>query len=402
MDRREILKSVAGLAGPVLLPGAALAQVRRPRVAVVGAGIFGVSIAYHLAKGGADVVVLDKGAPGGQATQGAFAMLIATHDGGNRAFNDLYGMAVLDWRRLEVELQSAIKVQWGGTITWAAPGQKADELSALTRQLQGWGAPIQALGQDELHGLVPGVVTGPFGAGNFSPDQGTLDPMQALEVLVVQARRRGVQFRYPCEVTALIRDGRVVSGLQTTQGPVEADIVVLAAGAAVPKLAGQVGVKVPIDLVSGTLAYSAPHPRVLDRVLNGPGGSLKQDPDGRFVTGLDYRPGASGTDVSQEYGEKLLAIAAGTLPAMKGARLEKMTLGYVPIPADTHPIMGFCGAPTNLYLALSMSGITMAPLMGRWAASEILDGLAVEVLAPYRPARFAGGVVGAASASPSA
>jgi glycine/D-amino acid oxidase-like deaminating enzyme len=65
-----------------------------------------------------------------------------------------------------------------------------------------------------------------------------------------------------------------------------------------------------------------------------------------------------------------------------------MTLGYVPVPVDTHPIVGFCAAPANLYLALTMSGITMAPLMGRFAASEIIDGIAVDVLTPYRPARF--------------
>ncbi len=126
----------------------------------------------------------------------------------------------------------------------------------------------------------------------------------------------------------------------------------------------------------------------MKRALTGPLGSLKQDPDGRIVTGADYRPGASGADVSQAYGEQLLAAAAQVVPAMKGAKLDAMTLGYVPIPIDTRPIVGFCAAPTNLYLALSMSGITMAPLLGRLAAREILDGAPVDVLAAYRPARF--------------
>lgn len=391
MDRRAIITSLAGLGGAAVLPGVGRAgePSRPPRIAVIGAGIMGASIAYHLARRGAQVIVLDQASPGNGATQGAFAMLIATHEGGDRAFNDLYGMAVLDWRRLELELKSAVAVQWGGTATWTMPGPKADDLNALTRQLQGWGAPIRAMGADELQGLVPGVVAGPYGAGNFSPDQGTLDPTQALDALVAAGRRLGVTFRYPCKVMALTSDGRRVTGLQTSQGPIEADAFVLAAGAAVPGLAGQVGVKAPIDVVSGTLAHSKPFPRVLERVLNGPGGSLKQDPDGRIVTGADYRPGASGTDVSQEYGEQLLAIAARTLPALAGAKLDAMTLGYVPIPVDTHPIVGFCVAPANLYLALTMSGITMAPLMGRFAASEIIDGIAIEVLKPYRPARFA-------------
>jgi glycine/D-amino acid oxidase-like deaminating enzyme len=115
---------------------------------------------------------------------------------------------------------------------------------------------------------------------------------------------------------------------------------------------------------------------------------IKQNPDGRIVTGLDYRPGAAGVDVSQAYGESLLANAALTVPGIAGAKLEKMTLGYVPIPKDVQPIVGFCDAPRNLYIVLTMSGITMAPLMGRLAATEIAGGVLVDTLAPFRPARF--------------
>jgi glycine/D-amino acid oxidase-like deaminating enzyme len=377
------------MTGPALLPSRLWAQGAPPRVVVIGAGIMGTSIAYHLAKAGAQVEVLERASPGSQATQGAFAMLIATHEN-DRAFNDLYGLAVLDWRRLQDELGGAIPIQWGGTCAWAPPGPAADSLAALTRKLQGWGAPIRPMSQADLEALVPGVVAGPYGAGNFSPDQGTLDPSQALAALVAAARRAGVRFRYPCEVTALSQGaGGRITAAQTPQGAVEADVFVLAAGQGLPALATPLGVKAPIDVVSGTLAHSAPHPPVLGRVLNGPAGSLKQDPDGRIVFGPDYRPGANGTDVSEAYGRQLLGTAAQVLPALKGARLEKMTLGYVAMPADSHPIVGFCASPANLYLTLTMSGITMAPLMGRFAATEIAGGVSVEVLSNYRPARFA-------------
>ncbi len=385
LSRRRLLQSLAGLS----MPAAARAAVSAPpRVVVVGAGIMGASIAYHLARRGARVTVLERHAPGTGATQGAFAMLIATHDDDEK-FNALYGAAVADWRRLEKELGSAIRIQWGGTASWAAPGKAAEELQAATRKLQSWGAPIRPLGRDELARLVPGIAADPFGAGNFSPQQGTLDPVQALEALVAAGHRQGVAYRFPCTVTSIESDGRRLATLHTSQGPVSADIVVLAAGAAVPELAGPLGIKTPINVVSGTLAHSKPFPRVLNCVLNGPDGSLKQDPDGRIVTGADYRPGASGTDTSRRYGTALLATAARIVPALKGVELETVSLGYVPIPVDTHPIIGFCAAPANLYIALTMSGITMAPLLGRFAASEIIDGLPIDTLASYRPSRFA-------------
>jgi glycine/D-amino acid oxidase-like deaminating enzyme len=378
------------LTAPALLPLAAHAAEPAPRqrICVIGAGIMGTSLAYHLARRGAAVTVLERATPGAGATQGAFAMLIATHED-DEAFNALYGIAVADWRRLELELGSAVRIQWGGTLTWAPPGAAGDTLAATTRKLEGWGSAVRAIDAAELQRLVPGVVPGPFGAGNFSPNQGTLDPMQALGVIETAARRAGVAFRYPCEVEALRRDGagRIVAA-ETTAGPVEADIFVLAAGAATPDLAAALGVKTPIDVVSGSLAHSVPHPPVLGRVLNGPAGSLKQDPDGRIVFGPDYRPGANGKDVSRAYGKQLLADAAKVMPALAGARLEAMTVGYVPIPKDSHPIVGFCAAPSNLYVALTMSGVTMAPLMGRLAASEIVDRIPVDLLTAYRPGRF--------------
>lgn len=386
MDRRSVLGGISALAALGARP--ARGQPRRPRVIVVGAGIMGTSIAYHLAQRGAQVVVVERARPGSEATQGAFAMLIASHEDGPRALNDLYGMAVLDWRRLDMELGGALPVQWGGTLSWAAPGSAAERLRTGMLRAQSWGTALSALRPEDFDRLVPGVNPGPFGAGVFSPNQGTVDPQLATDVLVERARRLGVAFRYPCEVTSLVREGGTVTAVETTQGRIAADTVVIAAGADTDKLARLVGARAPHTVVSGALAHSAPHRRVLERVLNGPEFSLKQNPDGRIVTGLDYRPGAKADDVSEAYGRRLLAIAARTVPAARGARLDKMTLGYVPIPQDGGPIVGFCGTPSNLYLALTMSGITMAPIMGRFAAAEIADGLNIETLAPYRPNRF--------------
>jgi len=383
--RRGALSLLAGGAAMASMLG--LANRRPLSVVVIGAGTMGVSIAYHLAKRGAQVAVLDRSAPGGGATQGAFAMLIATHDG-DRAFNDLYGLAVGDWRRLQRELP-ALQIQWGGTCSWAAPGPAADAIAASTSRLRDWGASIRPMNAGDLERLVPGVAPGPFGAGAFSPEQGTLDPSQAHAALLAAANRLGVRVRTPCEAQGFDVAGGTIRSVRTASGDIRADMFVLAAGVDSPPLAGPLGVKTPIDVVSGTLAHSAPHPRALQRVLNGPAGSLKQDPDRRIVIGPDYRPGANGTDISPAYGEQLLVSASKVLPALEGARLERMTLGFVAIPKDSHPIVGFCAEPSNLYVAVTMSGITMAPLMGRFAANEIVGGLSVDRLAAYRPSRFA-------------
>jgi len=81
--------------------------------------------------------------------------------------------------------------------------------------------------------------------------------------------------------------------------------------------------------------------------------------------------------------------AARFLPGMKGAPLERVTLGWRVMPRDEYPIIGFADACPNLYVAAMHSGITLAPLVGQFAAPEILDGARIELLQPYRPAGFA-------------
>ena len=392
MPRRGVLGALSALAVAGGWTGGAAwagSPAKAPRIAVIGAGIIGVSIAYHLAGRGAAVTVYDKGQPGMGCTQGAFAMLIAGHGDGPPSFNALYGLAVRDWHRLDRELAGRLPLQWGGTVNWAAPGAKAERLAGDCRRLASWGVAARALDEADFAGLCPGVTPGPFGGGYFLPEQGAVDVMGAMAVLLDACRQHGVRF-VTGEIEALPVDAAGHAAVLTSQGPVSADLIVLAAGADTTRLAQSCQVRVPIDLVSGTLAHTRPmRPGLLARVLNGPQGSIKQNPDGRFVTGLDYAPGADGKDTSAAYGRHLLANAAAMVPELAQAELDFMTLGYVPIPAEgQQPIIGFCRQPANLYVATMMSGVTMAPLVGRLIAGEVVDRVRADVLAPWRPGRF--------------
>jgi glycine/D-amino acid oxidase-like deaminating enzyme len=147
------------------------------------------------------------------------------------------------------------------------------------------------------------------------------------------------------------------------------------------------GLKVPLKSSPGVLVHTAPLPALIERVVLAPAAHMKQKPDGRVVTGLGFG-GTPSTDASREGGAAFLKIAASVLPELANATLEKVTLGYRPLPADEFPIVGTGAARPDVYLAVMHSGVTMAPLMGRLAAIEILDGVRAEPLEPYRLARF--------------
>ena len=132
---------------------------------------------------------------------------------------------------------------------------------------------------------------------------------------------------------------------------------------------------------------------MLERLAFAPGANIKQNPDGRIVTGSDFGS-ASTLDTSKEFGEKLLEKARRFLPRIKEAKLETVTLGHRVLPKDDHPIVGFVKSYPNLYVAAMHSGITLSPLDrtagcrgdSGWNQRRSAEGLPAVTVRVSRPA----------------
>jgi glycine/D-amino acid oxidase-like deaminating enzyme len=367
------------------MPGRAAKQ---DHVVIAGAGIIGASIAFHLARRGARVTVLEKQRPGAGATEKSFAWINANPAKQPRSYYELNLLGIAGWRRLCIESGADFQVQWGGSVKWFPSGAEADKLRKDVTRHEQWGYATHLIEPAGIAHLLPAVSPGPVGAASFSEQEGTVDPLQALGAYLKVARQAGAIIEYPCEVTGISRSDRQVRAVETTRGRIEADFLVLAAGVDTPRLARMAEVNVPLQESTGVLAHTAPCPRLLERIALAPGADIKQNPDGRIVTGLDF--GDSGLrEAAAGHGLKLLHNAERFVPELKGAKLETVTLGHRVLPKDGHPIIGFAERCPNLYIAAMHSGITLSPLVGQLAAAEILDGMTVDLLAPYRPARFA-------------
>ena len=117
---------------------------------------------------------------------------------------------------------------------------------------------------------------------------------------------------------------------------------------------------------------------------------IRQCADGRLMIGEGDQESLAEDD-SQAHADDLLARARRYLPGMGDARAVPVPVGWRPMPRDGYPVMGFAAEAPNLYVALTHSGVTLAPALSQLAAQEICDGTpAEEVLGPYRPQRFAG------------
>jgi glycine/D-amino acid oxidase-like deaminating enzyme len=386
IGRRQLL-ATGGALGLSAIPR--LGRARSPtRVVVVGAGIIGASVAYHLQSYGAAVTILEKSQPASGTSRNSFAWLNAFSKT-PQSYYMLNLMGILDWHRLQQEIGPKLEIQWGGGIAWhgSAPGE-IQKMRATLARLQEWGYPIGEIGRADLLGLLPGVDPGPFGAAWRSSIDGTFDPVATTHTLVDAATAKGAVLRTGVSVTGFdIQDGRI-AGVKTTQGMVAADAVVLAMGNDAPPIAAMAGIKLPLKRSRGVLAHTAPMPQIFSRVVMPPDCDIKQNPDGRIVTGSNF--GDSGDLApSPEVGQRFLDRLHQYFPKMPKPRLDYMTLGYRVLPVDGHPVVGRASAFGNVHVASMHSGMTMAPVIGRLLAIEVLDNVETPFLADYRPGRFA-------------
>jgi glycine/D-amino acid oxidase-like deaminating enzyme len=375
--------------------------VESDRIVIIGAGIVGASIAYHLVKRGAKVTIVEALRPGAGATEKSFAWLNATFTKCPREYFDLNQLGLSSWRRLEKELGGELKVQWGGSVAWESAGDSSGdgkELRAQVRKHQEWGYATHLIDENEFRRLAPNVASGDFAAACYSEFEGAVDPLDALKALLRQVRELGGEVRYPFAVDAIKLQGTQVAGVSGEQGTLDAGVVVLASGIATQRLAETAEVHVPLKESTGVLVHTRPQPKLIDRVVLAPGMHCKQKLDGRvvvggpIVAGLGTANGAA-LDLStpaaiNDHGQRILRQAASVLPGIRGVAVERITVGHRVLPADEYPVIGFSERCPNLYVAAMHSGITLAPLIGQYAALEILDGARVTSLEPYRPSRF--------------
>ena len=377
-----------------LLLGAAAATVPRraaaasDRVVIAGGGIIGANLAYRLAQRGAAVTLLERTRPATGATANSFAWINATYSKQPWAYFQLNRLGIQAWQQLDRELPGELPLRWGGSVEWYGDERRAAEFREEIRHHQAWGYPTHVVDERRLRELERHVEPGRVALAAHAEIEGSADPVGATDVLLARAARAGAHVVYPAEVTGLDeRNGRL-RAVRTSAGDVEADVLIVACGTDTPRVAAMAGVRVPLKESPGVLVHTAPMPATLERVVLSPIAHMKQKPDGRIVTGSGFG-GTPTTDASREAGERFLRTASAVLPVLGEAALEKVTLGHRPLPQDEFPVIGFGPKRRDVYIAVMHSGVTLSPLVANLAATEILDGVEAEPLAPYRPGRFA-------------
>lgn len=346
-------------------------------VAVVGAGIVGAAIAWHLAERGAAVTLIDAASPGGVATAASFAWINASW-GNPEPYFRLRVRAMAEWRRLAGAVPD-IPLAWPGGLLWDLG---PTELDAYAREHAAWGYGIRLVDRAEIRRIEPGLADPPDAAVHVA-GEGMVEPRAAALALVADAARRGARIIADSPVHALVTRGGAVIGVETAAGRVDADHVVLAAGVATPALAASAGVTVPLAPRHGLLVHSRPHERRLSGIVITPDHELRQASDGRVVVALDFE-GDPEAAARAAFDQVRASLRGGAALAF-----DRFFVGLRPIPADGFPIVGPAPGVERCHIAVMHSGVTLAPAIGRFVAEEVVTGRRDPLLDPYGAARFA-------------
>lgn len=372
---------------------------------VVGGGIQGVSLAYHLARRGLRRVLLIERQRLAVGATGRSTALVQTHY--SHPTHLRWARRFLDFFTHAGEILGADCGFVACGMLWLVPPGARAALAANIRLQNQAGIASRVLAREEIAALFPPLEVGDLEVAGYDPTSGYADPVATTRALAGAARRLGVAIVEGLPVRRiLVRGGRAV-GVETAQGPVEAPVVAVAAGAGARTLAATAGLGLPIRLVRHEVGvfltppdfparFPAAYGDRRHRIYWRPHGA------GRILVAFDdvinnARPvedeaahGAPGDPaLLADLGRRL----AARIPALGGAALDHGYAALNHLTPDDEPILGAVAEVPGLYLSVGWShGFKMGPVVGEDLARCILDGpAATPHLAEFRWSRFAEG-----------
>lgn len=347
------------------------------RIVVIGAGVVGASIAWHLARRGASVHLFDQGArPASGVTGHAFGW-INSINGSPETDPVRYRLlrhGVEDYRRLAELLPEVLADIRRGSLVWL---DTPDETEALVRMHRTEGAAVELVDAATIAQWEPHLRERPVCAA-YSPEDLALSPTVLTNAFARAAEAAGATLTFGETIMAVETDDRRATGVRTTDGSVSADVVVLAAGVGTGGLASSLGFDIGVVRSPAILArYSASAPFV-HRILRGPGLEVRQGPDHSLFVAAGCR---------DDMDENVIALRAldrinKRFDVPGDIRLIDAVVGQRPAFANNLPRLGFLAGIEGAYVATGHPGIILAPLMGRLAAEEIIDGRGSILIAP--------------------
>jgi glycine cleavage system aminomethyltransferase T/glycine/D-amino acid oxidase-like deaminating enzyme len=384
---------------------------RRAAIVVVGGGITGCSVAYHLAKAGLrDVLLLEKDELTSGSTCHAAGLVTQ--------FNP--SPTMMRFRRYSVELYRELGVfDRVGSLRIASSPESLEELERGASRARGIGLDVEVLSPGEAVRLLPAATRKSLHGAIWIEGDGSVDPHIATHTLANAARELGVRIETGRRVTGIkLGPSRQVTAVETDAGPIETELVVNACGIWAPQVAAMVGAftpSVPVDHQHIALAavdgHELPHEmpcfRDLDYLVYGKSeaggilfGGYEPNPVARWTDGVPWNHAGVSVPPDHERFEQLMDGAVRRFPFLRDAGVVALICHPDAMTPDGNPLLGPMPGVPGFWTAagLSLNGFGGAGGIGKTVAEWISEGeteldvtgyRAWRFGAPYRDPRFA-------------
>ena len=346
-------------------------------IVIIGGGIIGVSIAYHLAqKGARGVVLLEKGMLG----EGSTAKCV----GGIRAqfsteINIRFSLESLKtWDHFQELTGVDLGFKKVGYLFLAATEEEWAIFKSNADLQHQFGIPVELLSPQEIKYRWPYLKVDDLRGGTFCSWEGYAGPYEALSGFAKGARQRGVKIYEGTEVQGIVQAARKIVGVRTSKGDIAAPIVVNAAGPYAAEVGKMAGVDVPVKPYRRQIFFTAPFPHIPDPI---PlvidfhrGWYFHREGQGLLLSGpKDHFPSFN---INVDY-DAMVEVAENSIyrvPIMEKAEINRGWAGSYEISPDNHAILGEAPEVKGFFLANGFSGhgFQHSPAAGQVMAELIL------------------------------
>jgi len=371
-------------------------------VIIIGAGVHGASLAFHLAQRGVKALILEKKFVAAGATGRSSGLVRMHYD--VKQDSELAWVSYNYFRNWKDMVSTSTALSAGfkrtGFLQFVARDD-VEKMSANVKMHQEIGIPVTLVKADDVKRLAPTFVIDDIQLAAFESESGYADPTGTTNAFINAAKEKGTRLIQDCAVTGIIVSGGKVKGVETTQGRFDAPMVVNAAGAWAGKLNQLAGLDLPYDtwrhdtmFVARPREIGPEHPTVIDF-----SNEMYFRPDAGNLTlvGLeDGNPLGESPDSDTDHAksgfvERGIDRICKRIPLMENGGLHSAHGGYDGITPDQHPMLGAIG-PDGFFLDCGHSGtgFKISPAVGLCMSELILDGKSKTVdISIYRPQRFA-------------
>ena len=344
-------------------------------VVIIGGGIIGTSVAYHLALRGARNVVLVEADMVGSGSSGKSAAMILLQESREMTVR----MSQESFKEYLGELDADIGFKQTGFMNLATH-KIADEVRAQVEMQRRLGAPVEILSPDDIQRIVPALNVDDLAFASICWQDGEIDPHSVMQTYVQRARKMGVEINEQVAATGIkIENGRIV-GVETNAGFIATPMIINSAGARAIQVASWVGLKLPIKNFKRTIFITDTFdeipetmPFVMDLSVEW---YFRKERRGILMGMGTEESTAFEPKFKWDYLATITQYALHRAPILANARVMRGWAGLRALTPDDYPILGRVPPIEGFINCCGWGGhgVMHAPIAGKLAAELVVDG----------------------------